>query len=74
METFIPAEEIFFRIKKYRESLTYDEQFDFEMETSKLLMGKKGKERFEKNLRAPEYRKKRYGEKYDALRNKKLAA
>lgn len=74
METFISEEEIYFRIKKYRQSLDYDDQFDFEMETSKMKLGEKGKKRFEKNLRAPEYRKNRYGEKYEILRNKKLAA
>ena len=73
METFISEADILIRIKKYRESLTYDEKFDFEIETSKLKMGKKGEARLKKTS-ASEFRKNRYGPKYEELRNKKQAA
>ena len=36
METYISEAELMIRAKKFRDTLTYDEKFDFEIETSIL--------------------------------------
>jgi len=38
METYISEADILVSIKRYRDSLSYDELFDIEMETSKLKL------------------------------------
>lgn len=60
METFIPDVDILNNIKKYRQSLSYDDQFDIDIETKIMNLSEKGKERFNNNLRAQERRNLRY--------------
>ena len=63
METFIPAVDILNNIKKYRDSLSYDEKFDIEIETNIMKLSDKGKAKFNNNLRAQERRNLRYKKK-----------
>ena len=60
METYISEADIMVSIKKYRDSLSYDELFDIEMETNRLKLTDKGRERFKKNDRYTTYLAKRY--------------
>lgn len=60
METYIDAADIMVSFKKYRKSLSYDELFDIEIETSKLKLTEKGKERFKKHDKYSTYLAKRY--------------
>ena len=60
METFISEADIMVSFKKYRDSLSYDELFDIEMETSKLKLTEKGRERFKKHDKYSTYLGKRY--------------
>ena len=60
METFIPAIDIHISFKKYRQTLTYDEKFDYAMETKRMYMGKKTKEKLAKQPRQSEYLRNRY--------------
>lgn len=60
METFIPDVDILNNIKKYRQSLSYDDQFDIDIETKIMKLSEKGKARFNNNLRAQERRNLRY--------------
>lgn len=60
MEIFIPAADIEFSIKKYRESLSYDDAFDFEMEFKIVNLSDKGRAKFSKNDRYSTYLSKRY--------------
>ena len=60
METFIPDVDILNNIKKYRQSLSYDDQFDIDIETKIMNLSEKGKARFNINLRAQERRNLRY--------------
>jgi hypothetical protein len=61
METYIDEADILVSIKKYRESLSYDELFDIEMETSKLKLSDKTREKLKNAPTASEVRMKRYG-------------
>jgi hypothetical protein len=61
METYISQSDVMVAIKKHRDTLTYDEKFDFEMETSILYFKQKGKVNFDKHLTASKARMKRYG-------------
>ena len=61
MERYISEADIMISIKKHRDTLTYDEKFDFEMETSILNFKQKGRTNFGKHLTASQARMKRYG-------------
>ena len=61
METYIAAEDIIATIKAYRNSLNYDDQFDFDMETKRMKLSDKHKSKLKNTMRASEYRMNRYG-------------
>jgi len=61
METYITAEDIMTKIKVYRKSLSYDDKFDFEMETSKLNLTDKTRDKLNGKQSALEFRLKKYG-------------
>ena len=61
METYIDAIDILVSIKKHRDSLSYDELFDVEIETSKLKLSDKTREKLKNAPTASEVRMKRYG-------------
>jgi hypothetical protein len=66
METYITEADILVSIKKHRDSLSYDELFDVDMETKIIQLGEKGKARFKKNDRYTTY----LGKRYDRHKNK----
>ena len=61
METYITAEDVMTKIKAYRRSLDYDDQFDFDMETKRMKLSDKRREKLKNTTRASEYRMNRYG-------------
>jgi hypothetical protein len=61
MERYIAAEDILANIKAYRNSLDYDDQFDFDMETKRMKLSDKRRETLKSTIRASEYRMNRYG-------------
>jgi hypothetical protein len=61
METYISEAELTIRAKKYRDTLTYDEKFDFEIETSILNLTNNSRTNLNKKLTASERRTIRYG-------------
>ena len=61
MERYISEADIMISIKKHRDTLSYDEKFDFEMETNILNFKQKGRTNFSKHLTASQARMKRYG-------------
>lgn len=61
METFIPEIDVLISIKKHKESLSYDELFDIEMETSRMKLSDKKKKELKDSPTASEIRMKRYG-------------
>ena len=61
METYISEADLMVRAKKYRDELSYDDKFDFEIETSILNFKQKGRTNFGKHLTASQARMKRYG-------------
>ena len=61
METYIAAEDILANIKAYRNSLDYDDQFDFDMETKRIKLSDKRRDKLKNTIRASEYRMNRYG-------------
>jgi hypothetical protein len=61
METYIDAIDILVSIKKHRDSLSYDELFDVEIETSKLKLSDKTREKLKNTPTASQVRMKRYG-------------
>jgi chromosome condensin MukBEF MukE localization factor len=61
MEKYISAEDVMTNIKAYRLSLDYDDQFDFEMETNRMKLSDKRREKLKNTVRASEYRMNRYG-------------
>jgi hypothetical protein len=61
METYIAAEDIIANIKAYRSSLNYDDQFDFDMETKRIKLSDKRRDKLKNTTRASEYRMNRYG-------------
>ena len=61
MERYITAEDIMTNIKIYRKFLSYDDQFDFEMETNRLKLSDKTRAKLNGTIRASEYRMNRYG-------------
>lgn len=60
METFISAADVEFSIKKYKESLSYDDAFDFEMEFKLIKLSDKAISKFNKNDRYAVYLSKRF--------------
>jgi hypothetical protein len=61
METYISEADVRVSIKKHKDTLTYDEKFDFEMETNILYFGEKGKTTVDNKINASQARMKRYG-------------
>jgi hypothetical protein len=61
METYISEADILVSIKRYRDSLSYDELFDIEMETSKLKLTDKTREKLNNKQSAAQFRLKKYG-------------
>ncbi len=61
METYIAAEDIIANIKAYRSSLDYDDQFDFDMETKRIRLSDKRRDKLKNTIRASEHRMNRYG-------------
>lgn len=61
METYINEADILVSIKKHRDSLSYDELFDVEMETSKMKLSDKTREKLRNKPTASQVRMKRYG-------------
>jgi hypothetical protein len=61
MERYITAEDVMTNIKAYRKTLSYDDQFDFEMETNRIKLSDKCKAKLNSTTRASEYRMTRYG-------------
>jgi hypothetical protein len=61
METYIAAEDILANIKAYRSSLSYDDQFDFDMETKRIRLSDKRRDTLKNTIRASEHRMNRYG-------------
>ena len=61
METYISEEDILANIRKHRDTLSYDEKFDFEMETSILNLTKKSRNKINSKSSALEFRLKKYG-------------
>jgi chromosome condensin MukBEF MukE localization factor len=61
MERYIAAEDIIANIKAYRNSLDYDDQFDFDMETKRIRLSDKRRDKLKNTIRASEHRMNRYG-------------
>jgi len=61
MEKYIDEADILVSIKKHRDSLSYDELFDVEMETSKMKLSDKTREKLRNKPTASQVRMKRYG-------------
>ena len=61
MERYIAAEDIIANIKAYRNSLNYDDQFDFDMETKRMKLSDKRRDKLKNTIRASEHRMNRYG-------------
>lgn len=60
MERYIDEADIMVSIKKYRESLSYDELFDIEMETNRLRLSDKKREKLKNQRSYAEYLADRY--------------
>lgn len=61
METYITAEDVMTKVKAYKNSLDYDDQFDFDMETKRIKLSDKRRDKLKNTVRASEYRMNRYG-------------
>lgn len=61
METYISEADVLVNIKKYRDSLSYDELFDIEMETNRMKLSNKTREKLRNKPTASQVRMKRYG-------------
>ncbi len=61
MEKYITSEDVMTNIKAYSRSLDYDDQFDFEMETNRMKLSDKRRDKLNNTIRASEYRMNRYG-------------
>ena len=61
METYISEIDIMIAIKKHRATLSYDDKFDFEMETNRLNLSDKTREKLNNKPSASQSRMKRYG-------------
>ncbi len=60
MEKFISAEDILTSIKVYRQSLSYDDAFDYEMESKRMHLSDKGKEKLKNQRTYAQYLANRY--------------
>ena len=61
METYVSEVDIMIAIKKHRATLSYDDKFDFEMETVKLNLTNKTREKLNNKQSALDFRLNRYG-------------
>jgi hypothetical protein len=61
METYIDAADIMVSFKKYRDSLSYDDLFDVEIETKRMQLSDKTRQKLKDKPKASEIRAKRYG-------------
>lgn len=61
MERYINEADIMVSIKKHRDSLSYDELFDVEMETNRMKLSDKTREKLKNKPTALQIRVKRYG-------------
>jgi hypothetical protein len=61
MERYITAEEVMNNIRTYRKALSYDDQFDFDMETKRMKLSDKRRDKLKNTISASEYRMNRYG-------------
>jgi hypothetical protein len=61
METYISEVDIMIAIKKHRATLSYDDKFDFEMETGKLNLTNKTRDKLNGKQSALDFRLKKYG-------------
>jgi len=61
MEIYISEIDIMIAIKKQRATLSYDDKFDFEIETSKLNLTDKTRDKLNGKQSALEFRSKKYG-------------
>jgi hypothetical protein len=61
MERYLTAEDVMTNIKAYRKSLDYDDQFDFDMETKRIRLSDKRRDKLKNTIRASEHRMNRYG-------------
>jgi hypothetical protein len=68
METYIAAADVIANIKAYRNSLDYDDQFDFDMETKRIKLSDKRRETLKSTMRASEHRMNRYGIHKDKIK------
>ena len=69
METYIDAADIMVSFKKYRDSLSYDELFDIEIETNRMQISDKTRQKLKNAPTSSQIRMKRYG----MHKNKKTA-
>jgi hypothetical protein len=69
METYIDAADIMVSIKKHRDSLSYDELFDVDIETNRLGLSDKTREKLKNTPTASQVRMKRYGMHKDKKTN-----
>jgi hypothetical protein len=60
METYISEADIMVSIKKHRDSLSYDELFDVEMETKRMQLSDKKREKLKNQRKYVEYLSDRY--------------
>jgi chromosome condensin MukBEF MukE localization factor len=68
METYIALEDVIANIRVYRNSLSYDDQFDFDMETKRMKLSDKHRKKLKNTVRASEHRMNRYGVHKDKMR------
>jgi hypothetical protein len=65
MEIYISEADILVSINKYRKSLSYDELFDIDMETNRIRLSDKTREKLKNKPTALQIRMKRYGMQKD---------
>lgn len=68
MERYITAEEVMNNIRTYRKALSYDDQFDFDMETKRIKLSNKCRAKLSSTMRASEHRMNRYGIHKDKIK------
>lgn len=61
MERYITAEDVMTKVKAYRKTLSYDDQFDFDMEVKRMKLTDKGRIKLSDTVRSSEHRLRRYG-------------
>ena len=68
MERYITAEEVMNNIRTYRKVLSYDDQFDFDMETKRIKLSDKSRAKLSNTIRSVEHRMNRYGIHKDKIK------